>query len=765
MKIDEIKDLCIKSAEKYHDYLSQYNKGNEKIGITKKLKIENSDSLWELMLGGRIFNVDAIRIFNKRYDEYYNYRHFSVESYDADTNRLVIKLKENLETFKNTNVQYLLIESDLKFLIENVKNWYVNNGNSLELPLISNGNDKANDKREIKFFKKFNNPNKFQIKAIERALTNKLSYIWGPPGTGKTHCVLTNSVYNYINDDNNLIGVFAPTNNSLEEVMTALLINAEKLNIPREKFLRLGAPSRKFASTYPEVCEVTGLTKKIQEIINQLKIIKDVINYRRGIDALNSAESLIVNFEELEKHLTKRDELLLKSSKLETSINDFKRKIDSITSVVKRIIFSGYSNEQLLLEENLKEYEKINSKIIKIEDQIELQLSKIKRRRTDSSKIDEELDSLNFQNLDNIKKNIERIKNKTENFLNIRKAHSNAYVDLNNEQLESRKIEFEEKLEYLKTQEIDEIIKNCIVLGTTLDTYIGRFQNKDISFNHIFLDEAGNVPLIKALVLFQGLTPITFIGDHKQLPPICEMNEIAMKKPLNREVVLWDKSSLFCETMFYSSKENLINKVFKDDIPIFKYTVKSELKITHRFGSNLTKILDKLFYDFGFCSADDSETNSVRLFLIDAHFQEQTLKKRQNIAEARAIKKLIRLHNISDYIILTPYINQVALLNSVIPEARRDNRVLNIHKSQGREWDTVIISVVDGEEPNSPWFTNSLNKVSKGAHVLNTAVSRVRKNMYIICDKNYWLNRQDQENQLISNIIKVAEEIDVRNLF
>ncbi len=760
MEIHEIRDLCIKSCEKYYDYLSGNKKSIEEIEISRKSKIENSDSLWELLLGGRIFNFDAVKIFNKRHQELYSDKHFSVESYDADTNRLVIELKESLETFKDTNAQYLLIISDLKFLVENVKNWYVTKGNSLKLPLVSNDNEESSDKREIKFLTEFDQPDVFQTKAIENALTNKLSYIWGPPGTGKTHCVLVNSVFNYINNDNNLIGVFAPTNNALEEVMAALLTNAEKQNIPREKFLRLGAPSRKFASTYPEVCEVASLAEKTQEIKSQIQIIKDVINYRRGINALNSADFLIINFEELEKHLTKRDELLLKYSKLKTVINDLRRKVDSLMAVVKRIFISGYSDEQLLLEENIKQYEEINSKIKKIEDRIELQLSKIKRIRTDSPKIDNELDSLNFHNLDNVKKNIKKIRNETEKYLNIRKSHANAYVDLSNEQLESRKIEFEEKLEYLKKQQIDERIKNCVVLGSTLDTYISRrLQNQDFSFNHIFLDEAGYVPIIKALILFQGFTPVTFFGDHKQLPPVCEMNEIAIKKPQNREVALWDKPSIFCETMFYSSKENLLNEVFENDIPDFKYTVKSELKITYRFGSNLTKILDKLFYNFGFSSVDDSDTNTVNLFLIDAPLPNQT-SRRQNIAECEAIKKLLKSNSMSDYIILTPYKDQVALINSHIPEARRENRVLTIHKSQGREWDAVIISVVDCKHTKRPWFTDTLSKKSKGALVLNTAVSRVRKKIFLICDKNYWLNRHDSENQLISNLIFEGEEID-----
>ena len=162
MEINEIRDLCIRSSEKYYNFLDENKKGIEEIEITKKSLVKNSESLWELMLGGRIFNIDAVKIFNKRYQELYSDKHFSVESYDSDINKLIIELKGNLETFKRTDSHYLLIISDLKFLVENVKNWYINNGNSLILPSIDDKNDDLNNKQEIKFFTEFDTPNEFQ---------------------------------------------------------------------------------------------------------------------------------------------------------------------------------------------------------------------------------------------------------------------------------------------------------------------------------------------------------------------------------------------------------------------------------------------------------------------------------------------------------------------------------------------------------------------------------------------------------------------------
>ena len=47
-----------------------------------------------------------------------------------------------------------------------------------------------------------------------------------------------------------------------------------------------------------------------------------------------------------------------------------------------------------------------------------------------------------------------------------------------------------------------------------------------------------------------------------------------------------------------------------------------------------------------------------------------------------------------DFAILTPYSRQIRVLKEKMPQYK-DTRILTVHKSQGREWDTVILSVYD----------------------------------------------------------------------
>ena len=82
------------------------------------------------------------------------------------------------------------------------------------------------------------------------------------------------------------------------------------------------------------------------------------------------------------------------------------------------------------------------------------------------------------------------------------------------------------------------------------------------------------------------------------------------------------------------------------------------------------------------------------------------------------------------------------------------DNVVTVHQSQGREWDNVFLSVTDTTDK---FFTNSLSSVSDGKKVINTAVSRAKKNLIIVCDYKYWIA---QKSQLIGKLLAVAQRLD-----
>ena len=80
--------------------------------------------------------------------------------------------------------------------------------------------------------------------------------------------------------------------------------------------------------------------------------------------------------------------------------------------------------------------------------------------------------------------------------------------------------------------------------------------------------------------------------------------------------------------------------------------------------------------------------------------------------------------------------------------------VLTVHGSQGREWDTVLFSVVDAD--NNKWFTTTLIPKSNGTQIINTAVSRAKKKLILVCDYEYW---SEQSNELIGKLLQISRSI------
>jgi hypothetical protein len=299
-----------------------------------------------------------------------------------------------------------------------------------------------------------------------------------------------------------------------------------------------------------------------------------------------------------------------------------------------------------------------------------------------------------------------------------------------------------------------EQIENANVVAYTLDKYIG---NNETSLNvaHIFLDEAGYASMIKALTLFVHNVPVTFLGDHKQLPPVCELNDLSIgKEEKYHDVFLWAQSAVYVDTLFARQRDDILNQYISNTATDAGYISKTKLNITYRFGANLATVLGKHVYSADFCSAI-SDDNTKILYVHAPKYEE--LKSRISVTEVMAIQQLSAFFrsNGIDYAILTPYVKQARLLGKHLQQERQELRIFTVHGSQGREWNTVLLSVVDTRDK---WFVDSANLRSKGLNLINTAVSRAKRRLIIVCDVAFW---KAQHGQLLTDLIKTGQELTV----
>jgi superfamily I DNA and/or RNA helicase len=184
--------------------------------------------------------------------------------------------------------------------------------------------------------------------------------------------------------------------------------------------------------------------------------------------------------------------------------------------------------------------------------------------------------------------------------------------------------------------------------------------------------------------------------------------------------------------------------------PRFEMMRRSRLTKSYRFGPELAELLDRHFYGIGLKSMAETGT-TIRMIGCDSE-DAPGRQRRQSPGEVQGIVDSVYkwlkwdAPDKGTLAILTPYKTQVALLKKELWQFRKHSEyylieVLNVHKSQGREWDSIFFSASDGSLPgNNPFWTESNDP--EGALVLNTAISRAKRHLRFFVDNQFWKTRR-----------------------
>ena len=167
------------------------------------------------------------------------------------------------------------------------------------------------------------------------------------------------------------------------------------------------------------------------------------------------------------------------------------------------------------------------------------------------------------------------------------------------------------------------------------------------------------------------------------------------------------------------------------------------LNISYRFGPLLANVLAEHIYGNDFCGAGDK---NFEIIVAHASYRPGPYN-RISLSEAENILHFVGQYEPHNVAILAPYNNQVKLLQQILPRSYRRS-VMTVHRAQGREWDTVILSVTD---THNRYFTDS--RLPIGKQILNTAISRAKHRLILVCDSTIW---STVPNQIINDLIELA---------
>lgn len=803
----DIRKIAIESATLYFQYTTEKKRS---LSRTPVQKIEREDSAFILTLLYPVASVDGmqLQVGETLFDE----DSFHILSYNRETRTLKLIAQDELEQMLLENSAPVALAFDLRFLIRKVKEWYEEYGLLIRLPkaLPSLTSPSLTNNHIC--------PSDDQAVAIQGIFSSPLTYVWGAPGTGKTQLVLAQSILNYIRKGKRVL-ITAPTNRAIEQILYGILPILEQEGIQQDLSLRLGTPTKEFAQKYPSVCENHSLEVRLSSAEEEIQHCEKMLAQNKQLmeryeeysdftdrsapyflaaeaiyncfDSLKRAEeqqetaktlqsSVAEKQEEYSsaaydaaKTLRKQESLLQRAErKLHRAENSLflRRKIENYRQQYEDALraFQSASEEKVRTEkiylQNCRERKQAEEQLKEAKEQIVAYRNEIWKRshlfppyRSPLSLSGYQRDDIDYNQLTSDDRSLfaKRIESKLS-YYKRKKEQFSAIADLDIHQLQSQNAILQEKLDHLKENR-NELKKKhrvrmdrCKILATTLDLALIRLKpNGEFQPDHIFLDEAGYAPLIKAAPLTAFRCPLTLLGDHMQLPPVCEMNEDEIKRAENAPIALWTQSALYLEDLFLPDYDALFQRFTDHEAPLFQRIQKFDLLHSYRFGAKLADILAGEVYSAALTGNDAVQTE---LCFIDVPRpkQDPAAVKRRNLAECDAIAAYVAAHREEDIGIITPYRNQKEALRHKLPAEMEVN---TIHSAQGREWDCVILSVVDTTDR---FFTDSNLKISNGKKIINTAVSRAKKKLVLVCDASYW---SAQKTQLIGKILSISKEI------
>ncbi|MBQ6823444.1 MAG: AAA family ATPase [Clostridia bacterium] len=792
----ELEAYARKSADIFYRYATEKNTAMARYGVAS---IINSDPFFDLIPEQRLSSVDGMVL--QIGEALFNDNQFKRISVDTKTKTVRILPSANMEKLLlNADPKQVFFVYDLRFLITRVSNWYRDFGDRLGLP----------SNLPATFLSAHYDPtsSEEQRKAIDAILSHPFTYIWGAPGTGKTQFVLAQCLLHYVQAQKPVL-ITAPTNRAVEQMLYGVLPVLEANGMEQEVVLRLGTPTKEFAARYPKICENGTLVTKLEELKVQRTELEERLRqfghtmdrYEQFNQYLNAHHAFKASIPPLCRAMEEYAALCTESDRAEKEMDELSnlrekymrelsvhnRSISSddatlayLNSKVRRynapIFRSLFRQKQAACTARISELEakrkqtqtavhSLRQRISDIEEKLPLLIETLRRTKKRGNvltgQIDEHLSLFIKLNLtadvcyygaehneiiySAIEKGRELFRGKTQEYADLKEANPQVLL-MQKQTLEAQLAECNNAIKKIMSETQGQ--KNrLLIVAATIDGCLAKvLPNGDYRPHHVFLDEAGYAPLIKAATLTAFRCPLTLLGDHMQLPPVCEINDELIKTEEYAPIALWAQSALYLEDLFCEEPPAIQKRYLEHQAPHFTGLYKSDLTYSFRFGQELASVLAGEVYSK---ALEGSASRFTEILYIDAPALPDA-EKRTSRTECEAIRRYVARHPEEEIGILTPYNNQKRLLRRSMPAFAEINTV---HGAQGREWDCVILSVVD---TTNKWFTDSASSVSNGKKVINTAVSRAKRKLILVCDANYWKSRP---RQLIGKLLSIATEV------
>ncbi|WP_020519486.1 AAA domain-containing protein [Catelliglobosispora koreensis] len=576
--------------------------------------------------------------------------------------------------------------------------------------------------------------NPAQQDAVRRAMASEITFIWGPPGTGKTD-VVSAIVEGSVRQGKRVLFV-APTRVAVDQALERICDRLrEHPRFSSGLVRRLGeieslSLNERYGDYILQDKVVARRTAEIDAQVQQMvqaraqtsAAIKDRERFeqlsKQGADAEHVLKQAKHAFEHHQRELAQAQPML---SALDNRIKDLAAD-NSIIGKLRRAGISGLEQQRAVLVRKISESEQ--------------QLAAA--RQVHQVALDR------YQNI----------------IAKVAEANSGLTTQSTLEQLRHRVRQLGNAITEAAThrQEIErQVAAGCQVVATTVAKAI-QSRLPLSAMDIVIVDEAGMVDLPSACYLATLAEPdngqLIFAGDFRQLPAV--IGGADDNAATNEERLLvkhWLARDVF----------RAAGVVASDGIASLTDRRLVRLDTQYRMRRSICEVINTIAYPDAPLTVGRDETSSIErspllqapLVLLDTSGHNVRGPRRNwgNEVHAAAIREIVRglqhdkvlparrdpERSPGDTLaIIAPYNDQVALLRSRLKERFGEgygDLVDTVHRFQGSERPIILLDTVVGARPDIGRFFDTQGVDSQTCRLLNVAVSRARDHLVLLADR------------------------------
>lgn len=534
-----------------------------------------------------------------------------------------------------------------------------------------------------------------QMRVVYNSMVNHVTYVKGPPGTGKTETIFNVLLSAYANDKTVL--VCSNNNHPVNDIFDKMTGSIKHRKM--------------FSSEYEDVVFPIMRLGSNAEMVETLNKLKNILAFAKSKQKNHLKE------EATEKS---KDKIMSGYKELREILKDYED-IQELKEKVKKLI-------------KIKEIEKPDLVNVKIDGQIEtinkkiLEMKQIRDADVTKYAISASK-NIDFQNWIYYSSLIRLLKITNQTYKDLR--------DIINEPDEEVAVKALNK--YVRDDKNLRRFTDIFPIIVCTNLSCDKLGSPKPQFDLCIMDEAGQCNIATSLIPIVRATDLLLVGDTNQLQPV---------------TVIEEETNDFLIEKYHVGKEYdyVTNSILSTMLRKDSNSKSILLSYHYRCGKSIANFVNQRFYQDQLKLLNNKPG---KLAYIDVHNEVRTLVRNSYYPEARAIVNIIKKNKYEDTGIITPFVNQANLINEeLIKEGITSVTAGTVHTLQGSEKKVIILSAAIAPATGK----KTMEWVANNHELINVAVTRAKDALIFVGDKQA-IDLKSKNDKKISDLKSLSDYV------